>query len=106
MWHGTLHLQYCFASSIDVITPLIVPLTNLGFARHDVCLMTDEVDNLLNLPAKDDTVRRPSGMSLDSLLPQHFVQLVAIRALLYGAQPGDSFFFYCTVIRLGQSDVY
>ena len=77
------------------------PLAKLGFAHHDVRLMTDEADNPRDLPTKDNIVRRPSGMLF---LPLHFVQLAAMRALVYDAQPGDSFFFYCTVIRLGQSD--
>ena len=79
------------------------PLAKLGYAHHDVVLMTDEAEDPRNLPTKNNIVRRPSGMSL---LPLHFVQLNAMRALVYDAQPGDSFFFYCTVIRLVQSDVY
>ena len=76
------------------------PLAKLGFARHNIRLLTDDAGDPRNLPTKDNIVRRPSGMSL---LPLHFVQLAAMRALVYDAQPGDSFFFYCTVIRLGQS---
>ena len=69
------------------------PLANFGFARHDVVLLTDDAEDPRNLPTKANIVRRPSGISLP---PLHFVQLAAMRALVYDAQPGDSFFFYCT----------
>ena len=71
---------------------LTVPLGNLGFARHNVRLMTDEEDPW-NLPTKDNIVRRPCEMSF---LRLHFAQLGAMRALVDNAQPGDSLFFYCT----------
>jgi hypothetical protein len=77
-----------------VIISLIVPLDNLGFARHDVHLMTDRDPR--NLPTKNNIVRRPCEMPF---LRLHFAQLGAMRALVADAQPGDSFFFYCT--RLG-----
>ena len=94
------------------------PLAKLGFARRDIRLMTDKADvtdeadvadesdkadGSRDLPTKDNIVRRPCELSL---LPLHFVQLAAMRALVHDAQPGDSFFFYCTLIRLGQSNVY
>ena len=79
------------------------PLARLGFARRDIRLMTDEADDPRNLPTKDNIVRRPCELLL---LPLHSVQLAAMRALVHDAQPGDSFFFYCTLIRLGHSNVY
>jgi hypothetical protein len=75
-----------------VIISLIVPAADLRFAPHDVRLMTDDVENPRDLPTKDNIVRRPFGMSL---LPLHFVQRGAMRALVSGAQAGDSFFLYC-----------
>ena len=79
------------------------PLAKLGFGRRDIRLMTDEADDPRNLPTKDNIVRRPCELSL---LPLHFVQLAAMKALVHDAQPGDSFFFYCTLIRLGHFNVY
>jgi hypothetical protein len=76
-----------------VTISLIVPLANLGFAPHDVHVMTDEAKNARDLPTEENIVRRPCEMSL---LPLDFVQLREMRKLVDGAQPGDSFFFYCT----------
>jgi len=46
-------------SSIDAKNSLIVPLANFDFARRDVRVMADEVDNRRNLPTKENIVRRP-----------------------------------------------
>jgi hypothetical protein len=91
IWHGQLPSQYRFAFPIDVIIFLIVPLANLGFARDDIRVMTDE--NPWDLPTKENIVSRLCEMSLLSLLD--FVQLGGMRALVYDAQPEDTFFFYC-----------
>lgn len=76
---------------------LIVLVANLGFVPRDVRVMTDGTENPRGLPTKENVVRRPPEMLL---LPLHFVQLGAMRALVDGAQQDDSFFFYCTWLGL------
>ena len=75
-----------------MIISLIVLLDNLDFVRDDVRVMTDEDENPQNLPTKDNIVRRPYEVLLQ---PYIFIQLGAMRALVAGAQTGDSFFLYC-----------
>jgi hypothetical protein len=82
--------MFCF---FDVVFSLIISLAKLGVKLHDIRLMTDHAENPWNLPTKDNIVRR---LCEKSLLPLHFIQLAAMRALVADAQPGDSFFFYCT----------
>jgi hypothetical protein len=84
-------LWYCIAFSIDEVIFLMVPLDKLGFKLDDIRLMTDKTP--WDLPTKDNIVSCPCEMSLLSL---DFVQLGAMEVLVDGAQPGDSFFFYCT----------
>jgi hypothetical protein len=72
-------------------TPLIVPLANLGFEHDDVRVITDE--NPWDLPTANNIVRRPYAMSFVLLT---FVQMEAMAALVYDAQPNDSLVFYCT----------
>ena len=48
--------------SVDVIISLIVPLANLGFARGDIHIMTDGIDNNSSpwdLPTKENIVSHP-----------------------------------------------
>jgi hypothetical protein len=81
--------------SINVIISLIVPLVGLGFAHHNVHVMTDGVDETpWDLPTKENIVSHSCQMSL---LPSRFLQLRAMSALVLDAQPywHDSFFFYC-----------
>jgi hypothetical protein len=70
---------------------LMVTLEKLGYKHDDVHLITDL--NPWDPPTKENIVSRPYEMLL---LPLDFIQLYAMRALVYGARPGDSFFFYCT----------
>jgi hypothetical protein len=70
---------------------LIIPLDKFDFKHDDIRLMTDNSPR--DLPTKDNIVSCPYEMSLLSL---DFIQLGAMRTLVDGAQPGDSFFFYCT----------
>jgi hypothetical protein len=64
--HGRLPLRYChFASPIDVILSLIVPLADLDFAASDIRLMTDETRTpSCNYPTKVNIVSHPCFMSL------------------------------------------
>ena len=71
--------------------PLIVPLANLGFAHGDVRVMTDE--SPWDRPTAENIVRCPFEMSFVVL---NFVQLSAMAALVYDAQPNDSLLLYCT----------
>ena len=91
IWHGQLPSWYRFTSSIDVRTLLIVRLAKLGFEHDDVRLITDE--NPWDLPTAENIVRRPCGMSFVLL---NLVQLGAMAALVYNAQPNDSLLLYCT----------
>ena len=61
IWHGQFSSRYRFASSINVRTPLIVPLANLGFEHDDVRVITDE--NPWDLPTTENIVRRSCEMS-------------------------------------------
>lgn len=45
---------------------------NIGFALHNVRVMTDEAETPWDLPNKENILRRPCGISL---LPLDFVQL-------------------------------
>ena len=72
-------------------TLLIVRLAKLGFEHDDVRLITDE--NPWDLPTAENIVRRPCGMSFVLL---NLVQLGAMAALVYNAQPNDSLLLYCT----------
>ena len=94
MQHGRLSLRYYgFASPIDEILSLIVLLANLGFAPSDIRLMTDENSTpSWNLPNKENIVSHSCELSL---LRLKFVQLGAMKELVYDAQPQDSFFVYC-----------
>jgi hypothetical protein len=76
---------------MDVRTPLIVPLDNLGFEHDDVRVITDE--HPWDLPTAENIVRRPCEMSFVLL---NFVQRGAMAALVYDAQPNDSLVLYCT----------
>jgi hypothetical protein len=91
IWHGQLPSWYRFASSFDVRTPLIAPVANLGFAHEDVRVITDK--NPWDRPTAENIVRRPCEMSF---VPLNFVQMEAMAALVYDAQPNDSLLLYCT----------
>ena len=72
-------------------TPLIFSLVSLGFEHDDVRVITDE--NPWDLPTAENIVRRPCEMSFVVL---NFVQMRAMAALVYDAQPNDSLVLYCT----------
>ena len=55
--------------------------------------MTDEMENPRDLPTKENIVGLPCEISLQLL---SIFQLRALRELVHDAQPGDSFFLYCT----------
>ena len=57
--------------------------------------MTDEKPR--DLPTKENIVSRRCEMSL---LPFDFIQLDAMRTLVYDAQPHDSLVFFCTRLDL------
>ena len=69
---------------------LIIPLDKLDFKLDNIRLMTDKTPR--DLPTKDNIV---SCLCETSLLSLDFIQLGAMKTLVGGAQPGDSFFFYC-----------
>jgi hypothetical protein len=75
---------------MDVRTPLIVPLDNLGFEHDDVRVITDE--NPWDLPTAENIVRRLYEMSFVLL---NFDQREAMAALVYDAQPNDSLILCC-----------
>jgi len=56
--------------------------------------MTDEMENPWDRPTKTNIVRLPCEISLQPLY--YFFQLREMRELVRDAQPGDSFFLYCT----------
>jgi hypothetical protein len=91
IWHGQLPSRYRIASPINVKTPLIVPLANLGFEHDDVRVITDE--NPWDLPTAENIVRRLFETSFVLL---NFIQRRAMAALVYDAQPNDSLVLYCT----------
>jgi hypothetical protein len=91
IWHGQLPSWYRVASSINVRTPLIVPLANLGFRHDDVRVITGETP--WDLPTAENIVRRPFEMSFVVL---NFAQRRGMAALVYDAQPNDSLVLYCT----------
>lgn len=96
IWHGQLPSRCRFASSIGVRTFLIVSLANLGFEHDDVRVITDE--NPWDHPTVDNIVCRSCEMSFVLL---NFVQMEAMAALVYDAQPNDSLVFYCTWFDFG-----
>ena len=71
-------------------TPLIVLLADLGFEHDDVRVMTDV--NPWDLPTAENIVRRPCEMPFILL---NLVQMEAMSALVYDAQPNDSLLLYC-----------
>ena len=93
IFHCEPPLRYRFASSIDVIMSLTIPLDQYGYKRDDIRLMTD--DTPWDLPTKENIVSRSCEMSLLSLF-LYFVQLEAMGTLVHDARPGDSFVYYCT----------
>jgi hypothetical protein len=91
VWHGQLPSRYLSTSSIDMRTPLIVLLADLGFEHDDVRVITDL--NPWDLPTAENIVRCPREMTF---LLLNCVQLEAMAALVYDAQPNDSLVLYCT----------
>ena len=67
-WHIIFVVLPCF--SINVIISFIVPLVNLGFARDNIYVMTDETP--WDLPTKENIVSHSCQMSL---LPSHFLSV-------------------------------
>jgi hypothetical protein len=64
---------------------------HLGFHQNNIRILTDT--GRKNQPTKANIVSYPYRLSRQS--PNCIGQLVAMRWLVEGAQPGDSLFFYC-----------